>query len=183
MFAEVANFSGATFTKTAKFKGAIFTVAEEPIGYIEDVTFANFGRAIFSQAADFYRATFTAALALDLPSRFKGGTHAGRKIPFALMGSTPRSRPEAKMERPAPSMRGFPPPLTATLHRGGKSCYFAHNNKREDTALRRRAFLGTVAAIAALPRFAVGQQASVLRVIPHANLSVLDPIFTTALIQ
>ncbi|MBS0639648.1 MAG: ABC transporter substrate-binding protein [Acetobacteraceae bacterium] len=49
--------------------------------------------------------------------------------------------------------------------------------------MRRRSFLGSAAATAALPRFAVGQQTSVLRVIPHANLSLLDPIFTTALIS
>ncbi len=40
-------------------------------------------------------------------------------------------------------------------------------------------------AVAALPRFAVAQprQARVLRFVPHANLAVLDPIWTTAYIS
>ena len=39
-----------------------------------------------------------------------------------------------------------------------------------------------VAASASLPRFAIGQQANarVLKFVPQANLTVLDPIVTTA---
>ena len=48
--------------------------------------------------------------------------------------------------------------------------------------MKRRTFLGTAAATAALPRIAVGQQAKVLRFVPQANLTLLDPIFTTALV-
>ena len=52
--------------------------------------------------------------------------------------------------------------------------------------MKRRMFLGTTAAAAAagaLPRVAIGQQPNVLRFIPHANLTLLDPIFTTALVS
>ena len=50
--------------------------------------------------------------------------------------------------------------------------------------MKRRTFLGTAAAAAALPRVAVGQPANarVLRFVPQANLTLLDPIFTTALV-
>jgi peptide/nickel transport system substrate-binding protein len=51
--------------------------------------------------------------------------------------------------------------------------------------MRRRSFLragAAGAAVAALPRFAIAQSgnANVLRFVPQANLTVLDPIFTTA---
>jgi peptide/nickel transport system substrate-binding protein len=51
--------------------------------------------------------------------------------------------------------------------------------------MRRRAFLragAAGAAVAALPRFSIAQSgnANVLRFVPQANLTVLDPIFTTA---
>ncbi len=54
--------------------------------------------------------------------------------------------------------------------------------------MKRRMFLGTAAAVAAssaaLPRIAIGQAAGArtLRLVPHANLTLLDPIFTTALV-
>src|ERR1700676_3032885 len=46
--------------------------------------------------------------------------------------------------------------------------------------MKRRTLLG--AAAAALPRFAIAQPASsrVLRFVPQANLTLLDPIITTA---
>ena len=48
----------------------------------------------------------------------------------------------------------------------------------------RRSFLhaGVGAAASALPRFAIAQPANtrVLRFVPQANLTLLDPIFTTA---
>jgi peptide/nickel transport system substrate-binding protein len=49
--------------------------------------------------------------------------------------------------------------------------------------MKRRIFLGASAAVAALPtRFSVAQPANarVLRFVPQANLTLLDPIFTTA---
>ena len=51
--------------------------------------------------------------------------------------------------------------------------------------MKRRSFLqaGTASvAVAALPRFAIAQPASSrrLRFVPQANLTLLDPIFTTA---
>jgi peptide/nickel transport system substrate-binding protein len=48
--------------------------------------------------------------------------------------------------------------------------------------MKRRTLLGAVATAAALPRFAIGQPASarVLRFVPQANLTLLDPIITTA---
>jgi peptide/nickel transport system substrate-binding protein len=48
--------------------------------------------------------------------------------------------------------------------------------------MHRRTFLRTAAAAGALPRLAISQPAStaVLRFVPQANLTVLDPIFTTA---
>lgn len=51
--------------------------------------------------------------------------------------------------------------------------------------MRRRTLLqaaGVIAAATALPRPAIGQvsRANTLRLIPHANLTVLDPVFTTA---
>lgn len=52
--------------------------------------------------------------------------------------------------------------------------------------MKRRPFLGGVAALAgtAPARFAIGQpaRARTLRVVPHANLTLLDPHFTTALV-
>ncbi len=51
--------------------------------------------------------------------------------------------------------------------------------------MKRRTLLGTAAAAAALPRVAVSQSANarVLRFVPHANLTLLDPVFTTALVS
>src|SRR3954451_21461822 len=46
-------------------------------------------------------------------------------------------------------------PLRPTFDRNGKSRHSAHNYKRGGSQLRRRPFLGTVAALAALPRFAI----------------------------
>ena len=48
--------------------------------------------------------------------------------------------------------------------------------------MKRRSFLRAGAAAAALPRFAIAQPASSsrLRFVPQANLTLLDPIFTTA---
>jgi len=47
--------------------------------------------------------------------------------------------------------------------------------------MRRRTFVAGTAAAASLPsRFAIAQQLRVLRFVPHANLTLLDPIFTTA---
>jgi len=50
--------------------------------------------------------------------------------------------------------------------------------------MKRRSFLGTAAGVAAsaLPRFAISQPANtrILRFVPQANLTLLDPIFTTA---
>ena len=48
--------------------------------------------------------------------------------------------------------------------------------------MRRRDLLAATAAAAALPRFAIGQPASarVLKFVPQANLTSLDPIWTTA---
>ena len=50
--------------------------------------------------------------------------------------------------------------------------------------MKRRTLLGAAAASTALPRFAVGQntRARTLRFVPQANLTLLDPIFTTALV-
>lgn len=39
---------------------------------------------------------------------------------------------------------------------------------------------GAIAAATALPRFAIGQPARVMRFIPQSDIGVLDPIFTTA---
>jgi peptide/nickel transport system substrate-binding protein len=51
--------------------------------------------------------------------------------------------------------------------------------------MHRRTLLAGTAAAAALPRFAIGQtrQARTLRFVPHANLAVLDPVWTTAYIS
>lgn len=50
--------------------------------------------------------------------------------------------------------------------------------------MKRRNFIAAASAAATtLPHFAIGQQAKVLRFIPHANLTLLDPIFTTALVS
>jgi peptide/nickel transport system substrate-binding protein len=53
--------------------------------------------------------------------------------------------------------------------------------------MRRRTFLATatVTAATALPRFAIAQSARTrtLRFVPQANLTLLDPIFTTALVS
>src|SRR4051794_32870136 len=47
--------------------------------------------------------------------------------------------------------------------------------------MKRRTLLGASAAAAALPTtFAIAQPAKVLRFVPQANLTLLDPIFTTA---
>lgn len=48
--------------------------------------------------------------------------------------------------------------------------------------MKRRTLLGAVATVAALPRFAIAQPASsrVLRFVPQSNLTLLDPIVTTA---
>jgi peptide/nickel transport system substrate-binding protein len=46
--------------------------------------------------------------------------------------------------------------------------------------MKRRTLLGAAAATAALPRFAIAQPASVLRFVPQSNLTLLDPIVTTA---
>ncbi|MGE4048877.1 MAG: ABC transporter substrate-binding protein, partial [Acetobacteraceae bacterium] len=52
--------------------------------------------------------------------------------------------------------------------------------------MKRREFLGAGAAAAAMvpTRFAIAQntRASTLRLVPHANLTLLDPHFTTALV-
>ena len=51
--------------------------------------------------------------------------------------------------------------------------------------MKRRAFLQSAAAAATLPTtFAIAQPASArtLRFVPQANLTLLDPIFTTALV-
>ncbi len=50
--------------------------------------------------------------------------------------------------------------------------------------MNRRDFLRTAASVAALPAPAIAQntRAKTLRVVPHANLTLLDPHFTTALI-
>ena len=52
--------------------------------------------------------------------------------------------------------------------------------------MQRRTFLATAATAAALPHsFAIGQpsRARTLRFVPQANLTLLDPIFTTALVS
>src|SRR5271155_5714308 len=48
--------------------------------------------------------------------------------------------------------------------------------------MKRRSLLGAAAATAALQRFAIAQpdSARVLRFVPQANLTLLDPIVTTA---
>jgi peptide/nickel transport system substrate-binding protein len=46
----------------------------------------------------------------------------------------------------------------------------------------RRQFLGASAAIAAAPSIAQSQSARVLKMVPHANLTVMDPVWTTAYI-
>ncbi len=46
--------------------------------------------------------------------------------------------------------------------------------------MRRRTFLGAAAATVAAPALAQGQAARTLKFIPHANLTVMDPIWTTA---
>src|SRR6201996_4914581 len=46
--------------------------------------------------------------------------------------------------------------------------------------MKRRTLLGASAATAALPRFAIAQSAQVLRFVPQSNLTLLDPIVTTA---
>ncbi len=46
--------------------------------------------------------------------------------------------------------------------------------------MRRRAFLGTSAAAAALPRPAIGGTAKTLIFVPQVNLTSLDPVWTTA---
>src|SRR6185436_1622824 len=52
--------------------------------------------------------------------------------------------------------------------------------------MKRRTFLGGAAAATTtatpLSRVAIAQQPKVLRFLPHANLTLLDPIFTTALV-
>ena len=58
-----------------------------------------------------------------------------------------------------------------------------HNASREDKSVKRRTFLQASAAAIALPTSVViGQPASArtLRFVPQANLTLLDPIFTTA---
>jgi peptide/nickel transport system substrate-binding protein len=49
--------------------------------------------------------------------------------------------------------------------------------------MKRRTLLAAGAAAAALPRVAIAEPASVLRFVPQANLSVLDPVFTTAAVS
>ena len=49
--------------------------------------------------------------------------------------------------------------------------------------MKRRTFLRASAATTALAHPAIAQQPNVLRFIPHANLTLLDPIFTTALVS
>lgn len=51
--------------------------------------------------------------------------------------------------------------------------------------MKRRTLLGAAAAAAALPRFAIAQPASarVLRFVPQSNLTLLDPIITTAAVS
>lgn len=46
----------------------------------------------------------------------------------------------------------------------------------------RRQFLGATAAIAAAPSIAQSQAARTLKIVPHANLTVMDPVWTTAYI-
>ena len=48
--------------------------------------------------------------------------------------------------------------------------------------MHRRSLLAGAAAAASLPRFAIGQPAGsrVLRMVPQANLTSIDPIWTTA---
>ena len=46
--------------------------------------------------------------------------------------------------------------------------------------MRRRTLLATAGAAALPSRFAIAQAPRVLRFVPHANLTLLDPIFTTA---
>jgi hypothetical protein len=62
----------------------------------------------------------------------------------------------------------------------------AQNEKnREPSIMQRRTFLTTGLAATALPhRFAIAQsaRARTLRFVPQANLTLLDPIFTTALV-
>ena len=52
----------------------------------------------------------------------------------------------------------------------------------EQVTMKRRTFLGAGATATALPRFAIAQPASarVLRFVPQSNLTLLDPIITTA---
>jgi peptide/nickel transport system substrate-binding protein len=51
--------------------------------------------------------------------------------------------------------------------------------------MKRRTLLGAAATAAALPRFAIGQPANsrVLRFEPQANLTLTDPIVTTAAVS
>jgi hypothetical protein len=63
----------------------------------------------------------------------------------------------------------------------------AQNEKNlgEPSIMQRRTFLTTGLAATALPhRFAIAQsaRARTLRFVPQANLTLLDPIFTTALV-
>jgi peptide/nickel transport system substrate-binding protein len=46
--------------------------------------------------------------------------------------------------------------------------------------MQRRTFLGTAAATVAAPALVQGQAARTLKFIPHANLTVVDPVWTTA---
>lgn len=48
--------------------------------------------------------------------------------------------------------------------------------------MQRRSFLGAAAAMAAAPSIVQAQANRVLKVIPHANLTVMDPVWTTAYI-
>ncbi|MCS6853599.1 MAG: ABC transporter substrate-binding protein, partial [Elioraea sp.] len=49
--------------------------------------------------------------------------------------------------------------------------------------MKRRTFLGAAAATLAAPSLSRAQAARTLKFIPHANLTVVDPIWTTAYVS
>src|SRR5262249_51716518 len=90
----------------------------------------------------------------------------------------PRFRAAADRSRPPTRSQLPSPPLALTLS--------AHRDREAPRAhVRRRAFLaGSIAAttLAAAPRANAQKRGGTLRFVPHADLKVLDPIWTTAYI-
>src|SRR4051795_5151461 len=70
-------------------------------------------------------------------------------------------------------------------HSAGGACsaaqYGTSRNERGEPIMRRRTLMkGAAATLLPLPAIAQPARASTLRLVPQANLTVLDPVFTTA---